>query len=99
MNKAEQFRLPVSPRNISVELVREVEDEDTGEVVAEHIIEVFGRFLPAEPNVGLGPHIEVLSAHRQDRDVRVPVELEDWEVDTLLDLYQEQLRTELDRDI
>ena len=99
MHKADQFRLPVRPQNISVELVREVEDDDTGEVVAEHIIEVFGRFLPAEPSVGLGPHIEVLSAHRQDREVRVPVELEDWEVDTLLDLYQEQLRPELDRDM
>ena len=99
MNKAEQFRLPVSPRNISVELVREVEDEDTGEVVAEHIIEVFGRFHPSEPLVGLGPHIEVTSAHRTDTNVRQEVDLDDFEVDSLLDLFEEQLRTESDLDV
>lgn len=85
--------LPLEACNVSVELVREIEDEETGELVEEHIIDVFGRFLPAESDVGLGAHIEVLSAHRQDKGVRIPVELDDWEVDGLVDLLREQSRS------
>jgi len=99
MLRLKQSRLPSEPCNVSVELIREVEDENTGEVVSEYIIEVFGRFIPSEPGVGLGAHIEVLSSHRQHEPTKAPVQLDDWEVDTLLDLYQEQLQTELDRDI
>ncbi len=85
--------LPTEPCNVSIELVREIEDEETGELMEEHIIDVFGRFLPAEESAGLGAFVEVISAHRQDKDIRVEVELTDWEVDTLVDLLQEQSRT------
>ena len=43
--------LPTEPCNVSIELVREIEDEETGELMEEHIIDVFGRFLPAEESV------------------------------------------------
>ena len=85
--------LPTESCNVSIELVRQIEDEATGELVAEHIIDVFGRFLPAAESVGLGAFVEVISAHRQDKDIRVEVELTDWEVDTLVDLLEEQSRT------
>ena len=85
--------LPTESCNVSIELVRQIEDEATGELVAEHIIDVFGRFLPADESVGLGAFVEVISAHRQDKDIRVEVELTDWEVDTLVDLLEEQSRT------
>ena len=85
--------LPTESCNVSIELVRQIEDEATGELVAEHIIDVFGRFLRAEESVGLGAFVEVISAHRQDKDIRVEVELTDWEVDTLVDLLEEQSRT------
>ena len=82
--------LPLEACNVSVELVREIEDEETGELVEEHIIDVFGRFLPAELDVGIVAPIEVLSAHREDTGVRIPVELDDWEVDGLVDLLRKQ---------
>jgi len=86
-------RLPLEPCNVSVELVREIEDQDTGEVVDEHIIDVFGRFFPEEQGVGLGAFIEVIEAKLVGDAGAVSVELEDWEVDTLVDLLQEQRRT------
>ena len=89
---------PLDPCNISVELVREIEDEETGELIEEQLIDVSGRFLPEENDVGLGAHIEVHSAHLQSKQGRGEVELTDWEVDSLLGLFQEQLRTEHDRD-
>ena len=91
--------LPLDSTTVSLELTREIEDEGTGEVVAEHTIDVVGRFIPADNSVGLGAFIEVISAHRQDKDCRVEVELEDWEVDSLVGLLQEKMRTESDRDI
>ena len=89
---------PLDACNISVEVVREIEDEDTGEVIEEQLIDVSGRFFPEENDVGLGAHIEVHSAHLQSKQGRVEGALTDWEVDSLLKLFQEQLRTEHDRD-
>ena len=91
--------LPLDSTTVSLELTREIEDEGTGEVTEEQLITVQGTFYPSDDSVGLGAHIEVRSAHRKDGDVRVPVELDDWEVDSLVDLLQEQMRTESDRDI
>tara|TARA_R100001129_G_scaffold81762_2_gene55720 strand:- start:273 stop:572 length:300 start_codon:yes stop_codon:yes gene_type:complete len=99
MRRFRTVRLPLDSQNVSIELTREIEDEETGEAVAEHTIEVSGRFHPSEPLVGLGPHIEVTSAHRTDTNVRQEVDLDDFEVDSLLDLFREQLRTESGLDV
>ena len=85
-------KLPLIAQNVCIDLIREIEDEETGEVASEQTIKVFGRYYPSEPLVGLGPHIEVISAHLRDTNVRKEVDLEDWEVDSLLDLYTEQIR-------
>jgi len=90
--------LPLDKCKVSVELTREIEDDETGELVEEQLIIVRGNFLPGDDSVGLGPVIEVTSAHRSDTKEKEQVELEDWEVDSLVDLLQEQMRTESGRD-
>ena len=85
--------LPLDKCKVGIELPREIEDEETGEVIEEQVIDVTVTFWPAEPNVGLGPGVEVITAHRSDTKEREPVELDDWEVDSLINLLQEQRRT------
>ena len=85
--------LPLDKCKVGIELTREIEDEETGDLLEEQLINVTATFWPAEPDVGLGPGIEVISAHRSDTKEREPVELDDWEVDSLIDLLQEQRRT------
>jgi len=94
--------LPLDTTTVSVELTREVEDDETGEITEEQLILVRGTFYPADISVGLGPYVEVKSARRLVFDSphfkeEGQVELDDWEVDTLVDLLKEQIRTECDR--
>jgi len=92
--------LPLDSTTVSLELTREIEDEGTGEVTEEQLITVQGTFHPRDDSAGLGPHIEVTAAHRFDKAATwLEVELEDWEVDSLVGLLQEKMRTESDRDI
>ena len=92
--------LPLDSTTVSLELTREIEDEGTGEVTEEQLITVQGTFYPRDGSAGLGPHIEVTAAHRFDKAATwLEVELEDWEADSLINLLQERIRTESDRDI
>lgn len=91
--------LPLDKCRVSVELTREIEDEETGEIVDEQMIIVRGTFIPSDDSVGLGSHFEVESAHRLEENAQVSVELDDWEVDSLLGLLRDKLETERDRNI
>ena len=86
--------MPSLPRDamlVGVQLLREILDEETDELLEEHIIEVTGHFFPAEAD--LGDHIEVVEAVRTFPGPKTEVELTDDEVDSLVDLLQEQWRT------
>ncbi len=85
--------LPSEAAKVGIELIREIEDEETGELLEEHIIDVTGNFFPAERDVGLGSHVEVISAFRTFPGPRTEVELTDEEVDSLVDLLEEQRRS------
>tara|TARA_R100000152_G_C6680178_1_gene114251 strand:+ start:320 stop:604 length:285 start_codon:yes stop_codon:yes gene_type:complete len=85
--------LPAETTKVGIELIREIEDEETGELLEEHIIDVTGRFFPEDNSVGLGSHVEVISAFRTFPGPRTEVELTDEEVDSLVDLLEEQRRS------
>lgn len=85
--------LPSDACEVSIELVRLVEDEDTGEVLEEHVIDVLAKYWPEEPECGLGGHVEFLSARMRFGDKDTPVELDDDEEDSLYQLYVEQHRS------
>jgi hypothetical protein len=85
--------MPSLPRDtmlVGIELLREIVDEETDELLEEHIIDVTGQFFPAEAD--LGDHIEVVKAVRTFPGPKTEVELTDEEVDSLVDLLEEQRR-------
>ena len=85
--------MPPLPRDamlVGVQLLREIVDEETDELLEEHIIEVTGHFFPAEAD--LGDHIEGGEAVLTFPGPKTEVELTDDEVDSLVDLLQEQWR-------